>query len=217
MVSEGTPATFVITASAASAQRPHASNLDAGGTATSNDIVTPPSSVTLPANATSVQVTVPTRVDNVVKPKKTLTLALDGGTGLLGRLAGLGADDDRQQQRAGRAHHRRHHGLAGRSATLTVTADQAPLHDTQVSLSFAGDADARHRLPHASNPVARRCRAGHTSASVTVSTLSNDVIQPDRHIVVSITPSPASYSVGSPGHRGDHDPAARPATPRSRS
>ena len=31
-------------------------NLDAGGTATSSDIVTPPSTVTLPTDATSVQV-----------------------------------------------------------------------------------------------------------------------------------------------------------------
>ena len=48
VVPEGTPASFVITASAA----PGADitvNLDSGGTADSNDIVTPPTSVVLPA------------------------------------------------------------------------------------------------------------------------------------------------------------------------
>src|SRR5262249_19739066 len=60
-VAEGTPATFVITASSASASDITV-NLARGGTATSNDIVIPPSTVTLAANTTSVQVSVPTRV-----------------------------------------------------------------------------------------------------------------------------------------------------------
>ena len=41
--------------------------------------------------------------------------------------------------------------------------------------------------------------AGHTSASITLDTLNNDVIQPDKHIVVSLNPSPTQYGVGSPG------------------
>ena len=74
-VSEGTPASFVITASVASIADVTV-NLDSGGTANNNDIVAPPSSVVLPANATTVTVSVPTRVDNVVKPSKTLILSL---------------------------------------------------------------------------------------------------------------------------------------------
>src|SRR5205814_2292041 len=78
VVSEGTPATFVITASESSATDITV-NLNSGGTANANDIVTPPNSVTLPMNTTSVSVSVPTRVDQVVKPKKTLTLSLASG------------------------------------------------------------------------------------------------------------------------------------------
>ncbi len=89
----------------------------------------------------------PTRVDNVVKPKRTLTLSLQGGAGYsvgspssatttitnsnvpLLRLGGTTTIS------------------AGWNAKLTVTADQAPLKDTQVSLQLAGDAATRHRLP----------------------------------------------------------------------
>ena len=53
VVSEGTPATFVITASESSATDITV-NLTRGGTANANDIVTPPTSVTLPMNTTSV-------------------------------------------------------------------------------------------------------------------------------------------------------------------
>jgi hypothetical protein len=86
---------------------------------------------------------------------------------------------------------------AGWSAKLTVTADQAPLKDTQVSLQLAGDAQpgTDYLSP---NPVVM-LRAGQTSGSVTVRTLPDNEVQPNRHIVASISPSPTSYSVGSQG------------------
>ncbi|MDQ1480188.1 MAG: hypothetical protein QOI44_1049 [Actinomycetota bacterium] len=196
VVSEGTPATFLITASESSATDLTV-NLHSGGTATSNDIVTPPASVTLPMNTTSVSVTVPTRVDQVVKPNKTITLSLSSGTGYsVGptntarttltninvpsmRIAGGGTI------------------TPGDAATLVVTADQAPVHDTQISVSLAGDA-----LPGTDyrpvNPVLRM-PAGHTSARLTIDTLTTAVIQPDHHIVASLTPVPTQYSVGAPG------------------
>ena len=136
MVSEGTPATFVITASSRRPRRVTV-NLHAGGTATSNDIVTPPSVVTLPMNTTSVQVTVPTRVDNVVKPKKTLTLAIVGRHRLLGRLARARRRTTITNNNVPAVHITGATTISpGGSAKLTVTADQAPLHDTQVSLTL---------------------------------------------------------------------------------
>jgi hypothetical protein len=196
VVSEGTPASFVITASVASAAAITV-NLDSGGTADDNDVVAPPSSVVLPANATSVMVSVPTRVDNVVKPSKTLTLSLSDGTGYT-----VGSPDSAQTtitnnnvpklQISG--------DIAispGGSATLTVTADQAPNNDTQVGLTIAGDAVPGTDYSTV-NPILT-LSAGTTSTSITINTLNNQVIQPDRHIVVSIAPSPGSYSVGSPG------------------
>ena len=83
---------------------------------------------------------VPTRVDQVVKPKKTLTLSLAAGTGY-----SVGSPSSAQttiiNSNVPTLHiSGRRHVSPGGSATLTVTADQAPVHDTQVSLSFAGDA-----------------------------------------------------------------------------
>ncbi len=41
--------------------------------------------------------------------------------------------------------------------------------------------------------------AGATTATVTVNTLSTNAIGPNRFVVVSLTPSPGSYTVGTPG------------------
>jgi hypothetical protein len=196
LVSQGTPATYVITASEASATDLTV-NLGSSGTATSADVVTPPPTVTLPANATSVQVSVPTRVDDVVKPKKTLTLSLQGGTdysvGSPSSATTTITNNNVPQVRL--------KGTttisAGWSAKLTVTADQAPLKDTQVNLQLAGDAQpgTDYLSP---NPVVM-LRAGRTSASVTVRTLPDNEVRPNRHIVASIAANPTSYSVGSQG------------------
>ena len=164
----------MITASEASTDSDTTVNLDSGGTADSNDIVVPPSSVVLPANATSVTVTVPTRVDNVVKPKQDAhVMALAGGTGYSVGSPDLGADHDHEQQRADRAHQRGDTVSPGGSATLTVTADQAPLHDTQVSSErSSGDAvpgtDYRTVEPGAdAQGRARRRRASRSTRSTT--------------------------------------------------
>ena len=195
VVSEGTPATFVITASTA-ATGDLTVNLDQGGTADNNDIVTPPSSVVLPTGATTVSVSVPTRVDNVVKPTKTLTLTITGGTGY-----SVGSPDTAQTsitnsnvpklQISGGVSITR-----GSSATLTVTADQAPAVNTQVSLGFAGDALAGTDYQTV-NPILT-LGAGTTSTTITINSLTSQVIQPDRHVVVSINPSPGAYAVGAP-------------------
>jgi hypothetical protein len=196
VVSEGEPATFVITASQTSASDITV-NLDSGGTADSNDIVTPPSSVTLPAGSTSTTVTVQTRVDNVVKPTKTLILSIAGGSGYT-----VGSSSSAQtsitnnnvptlQITGGTS------VSPGGSATLTVTANQAPLQNTQVDLTFSGSAVPGTDYDPV-NPVLV-LDAGSTSATVTVTTLNSNVIQPSRYIVASLTPSPSSYSVGSPG------------------
>jgi len=195
-VSEGTPATFVITASSASATDITV-NLARGGTATSNDIVVPPSTVTLAANTTSVQVSVPTRVDNVVKPKKTLVLGLRPGSGYsvgspVSATTTISNSNVPQLRLSGTRTL-----SAGWTTSLTVTADQAPLHDTQVGLTVAGDA-----MPgtdyNSINPVVL-LRAGHRQASVAVQTLPDSQVRPNRHIVASITPSPTNYSVSAQG------------------
>ncbi len=196
VVSEGTPATFVITASASSATDITV-NLGRSGSATNSDIVTPPSTATLAANTTTVQVSVPTRVDNVVKPKRTLTLSLQGGSGYTvgspGSATTTITNSNVPQLRLS--------GTttisAGSSARLTVTADQAPLHDTQVGLQFAGD--AQPGTDYQSPDPVLLIRAGQNTASVTVHTLPADDVHPNRHIVATISPNPTTYSVGSQG------------------
>ena len=196
VVSEGAPATFVITASTPPAADLTV-NLTQGGTADGNDIVAPPSTATIAANTTSVEVSVPTRVDNIVKPTKTLVMGIGASADY-----SVGSPDSAETSIINSNVPSLHitGGTTvspGGSATLTVTADQAPIHDTQVSLSFAGDATPGTDYRSA-NPVLV-IPAGRKSASVTVSTISNTEIEPNHHIVVSITPSPTSYAVSSPG------------------
>ena len=196
VVSEGTPATFFITASESSATDLTV-NLNSGGTANANDIVTPPTSVTLPMNTTSVSVSVPTRVDQVVKPKKTLSLSLASGTGY-----SVGSPNRATtsiiNSNVPSMHITGGGTIApGSTATLVVTADQAPLHDTQISLTLAGDAVPGTDYQPVNTVLTMR--AGSTSAGVTIQSLNTNLIQPDRHIVASITPAPTQYGVGTPG------------------
>jgi Calx-beta domain/Putative peptidoglycan binding domain len=196
VVSEGTPATFVITASAAPTANVTV-NLTSGGTATAADVVTPPTSVTLPMDTTSVSVSVPTRVDQVVKPKKTLSLALASGTGYTVGSPGSATTSIVNSNVPSMSISGGGTVTPGSTARLAVFADQPPLHDTQITLSFSGDAVPGTDY-HTVNPVLLM-RAGHRSASVTLSTLSSSTIQPDRHIVASIIAAPTQYSVGEPG------------------
>jgi hypothetical protein len=85
----------------------------------------------------------------------------------------------------------------GSTAKLVVTADQAPLHDTQIAVTLAGDAVPGTDYQPV-NPVVIM-RAGSRSTSLTIQSLNTNVIQPDRHIVASLTPAPTQYAVGSPG------------------
>jgi hypothetical protein len=192
-VSQGMPATFVITASAASGSDVTV-NLTPGGTATSDDVVTPPTSVVLPANDTSATVTVQTRVNTLVEQDPTIIMSIDSGSGYT-----VGAPGSAQTtitnnnvpslQISG--------GTTispGNATTLTVTANQAPLQDTQVELNLSGSAVAGTDYDPV-NPVLT-LNAGSTSATVTINTLNDKVIQPDKYIVVGMAPS-SSYSVGS--------------------
>jgi hypothetical protein len=200
VVPEGVAASFLITATAALSTDTtvNLETLEDGGPVDNNDVVTPPPSVVLPANATSVTVSVPTRVDNVVKPDKTLTMSITSATG--GSTVGSPNSAQTTITNNNVPTLTLTGGVTvspGGSATLTVTADQAPLHDTQISMTFAGDA-APGADYHTVNPVLTMS-AGTTSTSVTINTLVNPVIQPDRHIVVSINAAPGTYSIGSPG------------------
>ena len=195
-VAQGMPATFIVTATPA----PTADitvNLTSGGTAGNDDIVTPPTLVVLSTGTATASVTVQTRVNTLVEQDPTIVMSIAAGTGYE-----LGTPDMAQTtikntnlptlQVSGTTT-----VSPGGTATVTVNADQAPLQDTQVPLTISGSAVAGTDYTPV-RPVVT-LSAGSTSASVTFNTLSTSTIESSRYIVVAITPSPASYSVGSQG------------------
>jgi len=195
-VPQGSTAAFVISASAASTSALTV-NLDSGGTAGSGDIITPPSSVTIAAGATSTTVAVQTRVNTVLEQNPTIVLSITGGTGY-----SVGDPSSAQttikntnvptlQITGGTT------VSPGGTATLTITSDQAPLQDTQVGLTINGSAVAGTDYDPV-HPVLT-LSAGRTSTTVTLTTLATNVLQPSKFIDVSIAPSPTSYAIGPNG------------------
>jgi hypothetical protein len=196
VVNEGAPATFVVNLSDAVRKAIDVNLAVSGSGATSDDIVLPPPAVTVPAGARSVQVQIPTRADKSVEPDKTITLSIpSGGAYVVGtpdRASTTLVDANLPELyiTGGTS------AAPGSSVTLQVSADQAPLKDTLVSLSLTGDAtpgkDYRTITPTVVIP------AGRTSVTFTIDTLTNDAIEPDRHLAVAVSPA-TGYRVGSPG------------------
>ncbi len=195
-VAQGMPATFVIGASVAAGSAITV-NVTSSGTAGTQDVVTPPTSVVLPGGMTTTTISVQTRVNNVVEADPNIILSLAAGSGY-----SVGSPSSAQTtitnsnvpslQISG--------GTTispGGSATLTIAANQAPLQNTQVGLTLSGSA-VQGTDYNPINPVVV-LSAGSTSASVTINTLNNNVIEPNKFIVASIAPSPTSYGVGSQG------------------
>jgi len=87
--------------------------------------------------------------------------------------------------------------VSGGTATLTVTANQAPVQTTQVQLEVTGSAQPGSAYDPV-NPVVTLA-PGQTSGTVTVHTIPQSVIQPSSYIVVALEPSPGSYTVTSQG------------------
>ena len=173
-------------------------DLNYSGTAVEGIDYTPPASaVTVPAGQTSVTVTIPTIADNVVEPDRQLTVSLvpnsayDVGTP-------LSASVDITDTRAPILHITGSTSVQpGRSALLTVMADQAPVSDTQVLLGVSGDAVAGTDYESTAPTVVMP--AGQTTATVQINTLVSQMLEPDRHLVVSLQPSPSgSYTLASP-------------------
>jgi Calx-beta domain/HlyD family secretion protein len=190
-VSDGMAATFVVSAS----QAPSSAitvNLQASGTAGSQSVVTPPQSVTLEAGATAASVPVQTRATTTVGPNTVLTMAIAGGSGYsVGSPASASTTIENNALPSlsitgGTT------VAPGASTTLTVTASQAPIQNTQVVLSFAGSASPGT----AYNPVDPivTIAAGTTSTTVTVNTLASTTIQPASYIVASLEPS-STYGI----------------------
>jgi hypothetical protein len=193
VVNKGAPATFVVNASEASVAALDFSVSLSGSAANSNDIVVPSGSFTLPANSTSMSFQILTRANSLVEPDKNLvvTLASDPDY-VVGSPASAStrivSSDVPQLSLAGTTTVQQ-----GASAVLTVTADQAPVQNTQVTLTLAGTAVAGTDYVPVSPTVT--LLAGQTSAQVTVTIKTSTTVKPTRLIVASLAPSGA-YKVG---------------------
>jgi hypothetical protein len=210
VTNEGAPAQFVVNANPAT--HPAISfTVTLTGTATPNDYVTP-AAFTLPADAASTTISIVTRQDTLVEPDKTLVVSLDNGTGYTVGSPGsatttIVSDDVPQLSLTGTTTVQQ-----GQSATITVTADQAPVQTTQVGLTVGGT--AKPDADYVSFPPVITLAAGHTSATLTITTNTSTVVVPDRSIVISLAPA-ADYTVG-PVHTatitiaGTSPSAARP-------
>ena len=195
-VPQGQPAAFVVTASTAPATALTVS-LTSSGTAGSQDVVTPPATATLPAGATQTTVQVQTRLNNTVEQEPTIVLSIAAGTGYT-----VGSPSSAQTTITNNnvpaiAISGGTTVTPGGSTTLTVTANQAPLQNIQVSLQVSGSATPGTDY-NPVNPILT-IAGGTTSASVIIQTINNNVIEPNKYIVVSLAPSPTSYSVSAQG------------------
>jgi hypothetical protein len=192
VTTKGTPATFVVYASATSTS-PITFEVSTAGSAGGGDVLPPTGPFVLQAGATSAQVQVPTRLNGLVEPQKSLTLSLVAGTGYTIGSPGtatttiMSNDVPKLSLVGGGAIN------PGSSTTFIVSADQAPVQDTEVDLQVAGDAVASKDY----QPIASTLTlpAGQTTVTVTVNSLVDNVIQPDRHVIVSLLPS-GSYALG---------------------
>lgn len=194
-VSQGEPIKFTITSSVAPASTLTV-NLSPGGTAGSQDIFIPPTSVTLPAGSTTAQATVTTKVNTVIEPNPTVVLSIAAGTGYE-----IGTPSSAQTTIVNtNVPALKITGTTtvtpGQTATLTVTASQASYKNLQVVLSVAGSAVAGTSYEPV-DPVIT-LPAGATSANVSIRTIANNEIEPNTFVVVSLSQEPTEYTITSP-------------------
>ena len=195
-VAQGQSAEFVITASQAPTS-PITVNLSSGGTATGQDVVNPPTEAVLGTGSTQTSVAVQTRVTSTVGADAVVTLSLAAGSGYsVGTPAAASTTIDNSNVPALSISGTTTVSPGG-TATLTVTADQPPIRTTQVQLEVAGSAQPGSAYAPV-NPVVTLA-AGQSTASVTVATVHQSVIQPSSYVVVALQPSPGAYTVTSQG------------------
>lgn len=195
-VNQGQAATFVVSDTVASTSLFGMTiNLTSGGTAGSQDIVTPPTTVSLSYGETEATVSVQTRSNTLVEADPTIIMSVAAGSGYT-----IGTPSSAETTIANNNVPKL--SIAGSStvtpggtATVTVTADQAPIQTTQIELELSGSAQPGTDYDNV-NPVLTM-DAGATSATFSITTIKTSVIQPDKYIDVSLAPSPADYSVTS--------------------
>jgi hypothetical protein len=192
VTTKGASAVFVVYASSATSSAIEF-NVTEGGNAPSNEVLAPLGPLTLAAGATSVEIQVPTRENGLVEPPATLTLGLSSGAGYTVGSPSVAdtvidsSDVPKISLSGGGS------VQPGQSATITVSADQAPVQPTQILLAAAGT--AQPGTDYAALTPAVTLEPGQTTAKVKVQTLAGPGIKPDRYLLVSVQQS-SSYTIG---------------------
>lgn len=192
-VARGSVAAFTINASA-STPSDISVQIRLGGTISPGDLIpsATPTTVTLPANATSVGVQFFV-LPNGTAPDQTLVVSIDDGADY-----DLGAPSAATVSIPTSATAKLEIGgtasiAPGQSTVLTVTSTMAWDHDVQVNLSVGGsaqpDSDYVAFPPYVVIPT------GQTTATVTVQAKTTTTIRPNRFVVVGLQQSP-NYSLG---------------------
>jgi multidrug efflux pump subunit AcrA (membrane-fusion protein) len=189
---KGSPAAFAVYASS-STPTPISFAVSLGGDAGPSDVLPPVAPLVMPAGATATEFQVPTRSNGLVEPDRTLTVSLQAQNGYAVGTPGsastrITSADVPQITITGSI------AVAdGQPATLTLAADQAPVQDTQLVLNVGGTASPNKDYTPIGPTVT--LPAGQTSVTVTLQTLADNTIEPDKQIVVAVGQG-VGYKVG---------------------
>ena len=191
-VAEGAPARFRLSASGKS--HPElAIEVAVGGTADDADIVVPTGDIVLAADTWSVDFSVLTRQDELVERDETIELSVVDGDGFdvdgTEATTTIVSDDVPELRLTGGGS-----VVEGGSTEIEIVADQAPIQDLQVVLTFGGDAIAGDDYV-ALAPVAV-LRAGEDRQTIALTTLVDETLEETERIVVSIGAGTGAYRVG---------------------
>jgi hypothetical protein len=173
VTAKGTPAVFMVYASTASSV-PVPFSVTEGGNVPANEVLPPAGPFTIPPGATSVEVQVPTRVNDLVQGDSQLTLQLAPGQGYVVGNPGaaqttIKSSDVPEINLTGGGT-----VVAGGTATFTITADQPPVTDTTVSFQVSGSAQPGQDFEPVTSTVL--LRAGQTSVTVPLTTVNSGVV-----------------------------------------
>jgi len=190
VVAQGSTARFVVIASVAPSSA-LSLNFSVAGIDPA-DLIRGASPVTFPAGV--LQLTIPIFIrPNAMAPDQTLTVSLQSGSGY-----NLGSPSSSSVSVPTTATPKLTvSGTTsidqGQSATVTITADVAPGHDTQVNLTVNGSAQPDG--DYVAFPPTVLFPSGQTSVQVTVQSKASTTIKPNRYLVVGLNQG-SGYTIG---------------------
>jgi multidrug efflux pump subunit AcrA (membrane-fusion protein)/peptidoglycan hydrolase-like protein with peptidoglycan-binding domain len=192
-VAEGAPARFRISSNK-KMENTQEISFSVGGTAGSDDYVAPLDTIELRNETWSSDFEITIRQDDDVEPDEDLLVSLvDDNSNVRvstvpARVTIVSDDVPELRLTGGGA------VTEGVRSIVTISADQAPIHDLQVALSFAGDAVAGDDYV-ARDPIAI-LPAGLHSVDVPIVTLSDSTLEDDERVVVGLVAGSSQYTVG---------------------